>query len=220
MKNLVVSILFILISVNFISCKKDLGDCFTSTGKIIQEERSVQEFNYVSLNDNINLILTQDTVNKLIVEAGENIIENIITEFDKGHLTISNTMSCNWVRSYSKDINIYLSTISFDSLNYNSAGNVISTNTLNADSINIAVWEGSGTIDIDVETNLSRLEMHYGTADVLVHGISWLTYIYAASYGPFHCENLNSGNIYMKSRGTGDCYVRASKVLDRVCPAG
>ncbi len=212
--NLISLSIITIIAFTFFSCKKDVGDCFTNTGKIITENRTSEDFNLISLNNNVNLILTQDSVNTVMVEAGKNIISSIKTEFVNGHLNIKNTSSCNWLRSYAKNINVYVSVKRLDSLKYKSSGNVSCTNTIKNDSISIDVWGGAGTIELDLDMRIARLNIHYGTVDMIFHGSSSVTYIYAASYGPFHCEDLYSGNVYINNRGTNDCYVRAKKVLE------
>ena len=210
----IIYILLFFISITFFSCKKNTGDCFTNTGKIITENRTSKDFHLISLNDNINLILTQDSLNTVIVEAGENIINSIKTEFVNGHLNIKNTSSCNWLRSYAKEINIYVSVKHLDSLKYESSGNVSCTNTIKSDSISVDVWGGAGIIDLDFDIKNVKLNLHYGTTEMIFSGSANVVYIYAASYGPIYCENLISGNVYINNRGTNNCYVRANQVLE------
>ena len=213
--NKTINILLItIISFGFFSCKKDISDCFTSTGEIITENRSTEDFHLIFLNDNVNLVITHDTVNAVKVEAGENIIGSIKTEFDNGHLIIQNTCICNWVRSYKKDITVYVFTNNLDSLKYESSGNVSCTNTIICDSISIDVWGGAGTIELNLDVKISKLNLHYGTADMIFHGSSPNTYIYNASYGLFHCKDLYATNVYINNRGSNNCYIRAERILE------
>jgi hypothetical protein len=185
------------------SCEKlDMGDCFKSTGKIIFEEREAPDFRHIVLRDNVNIILTQDNHCGIRVQAGENLIGSVITEVVDGQLTIRNDNQCNWVRSYDKDINVYLTVNNLVSIYYMAAGNIISTNTIVSDSLNIAVWDGSGLIDMDIQTVNSVLSLHYGSVD------------FAASYGPFHCQDLVSVFCFMNNRGSNDCYVNCTKQLE------
>src|SRR5437868_14955643 len=105
MKNL--SFLFILSMPFFTSCKKK--GCFDSEGKVIMVTRNIAAFHQVELIDNINLILTQDTVEQIKIEAGENLQPNISTDVQNGILTIRNNTACNWIRKLSETINVYLS---------------------------------------------------------------------------------------------------------------
>jgi hypothetical protein len=207
--------LWFLVAMIFTSCEKlDIGDCFKSTGKVIIEERESPVFEHIVLEDNINVILTQDNRCSIRVQAGENLIGSVITEVNDGELTIRNDNQCNWMRSYNKDINVYLSVNHLVSIYYKASGNIISTNTIVTDSLNISVWDGSGIIDMDIQTVNSVLDLHYGTVDFDIHGFTQVDYIYAASYGPFHCQDLVSVFCFMNNKGSNDCYVNCTKVLE------
>jgi hypothetical protein len=62
-------------------CSKE-GGCINSTGPVISEDRTllISEFDTISLNDYVNLVLTQGPVDSVRVEAGRNIIKGITTE--------------------------------------------------------------------------------------------------------------------------------------------
>ena len=211
MKKLIV---FLLLSVMLISCEKsEVGDCFKGAGNIIIVTRDLDDFNHIFLNDNINLIITQDKRCGVKIEAGENLIPSIITEVSDRCLIIRNNNTCDWVRSYNKEIDVYVTVDELISIDYISSGNVLSTNTIVADSLNVAVWDGSGIIDLDIETGISVLSLHYGAVDFIVRGTSVVNFIYAASYGPFFCEDLETAFTFMNNRGSNDCYVNCTKHL-------
>ena len=205
---------FLLCSITLTSCEKlDVGDCFMGAGNTIIVTRDLDDFNHISLNDNINLIITQDTRCGVKIEAGENLIPSIITEVSDHRLIIRNNNICNWVRSYNKEIDVYVSVEELISIEYISSGNVLSTNTIVTDSLSVAVWDGSGIIDLDIETRISALSLHYGAVNFSVRGKSNVNFIYAASYGPFFCENLETAFTFMNNRGSNDCYVYCTKHL-------
>lgn len=214
MQHALLTLLMITLLLQAACTKRDVGDCLKSTGKIIREERSAGNIDFIYLQNNINLILTQDSLIRVTVEAGENIIDDIRTEYDQGRFYISNENSCNWVRSYSQPVNVYLNVPSVDSIEYHGSGNITGTGALTGDSIKIDIWEGSGSIQLDIHMGKSRLYFHYGTADLNITGFSGVAYIYAASYGPVHCENMNSKFVYINNRGTNDCFVRATEILE------
>ncbi|MBX9853215.1 MAG: hypothetical protein K2X86_15835, partial [Cytophagaceae bacterium] len=71
--NCILIIAFNFILLTLFSCKKgEQWDCVKSTGKIVQEERGVGTFDILYVEDNINVILTNDSTDKIIVEAGDN----------------------------------------------------------------------------------------------------------------------------------------------------
>ncbi len=205
---------FIFLFAVISSCKKgDITNCFKGTGEITTEIRAIGEVSFIHLSNNVNLILTQDSTPFIRVEAGEKIINSIITEWKENRLYIRNENGCNWVRSYLKDINVYVGVQSIDSIEYRGSGNIISTNTIINDSIKIDIREGSGSIRMDLNVGKSELYLHYGSCDLHMTGFSGVTHIYAASYGPFFCQDLYSKFIYITNKGTNDCYINVSEEL-------
>lgn len=203
-------LLFVLNS----SCKKGgITDCFKGTGEIITESRTAGGVSFIHLSNNVNLILSQDSTPFVKVQAGEKIIESVKTEWEGSKLYIRNENTCNWVRSYMKDINVYVGVSSLDSIEYRGSGNITSTNTIVNDSIKIDIREGSGSIIMDINVGKSELYFHYGSCDLHMSGYSGVTYIYAASYGPFYCEDLLSTYTYITNKGTNDCYINVTKEL-------
>lgn len=208
-------IAFILTCLLFSGCEKlPMDDCFKSTGEITLEHRTIEPFEYISLEDNINLIITQGETESVTVRAGENLLSDIVTEVDNNQLTIRNDNNCNWVRNYNKDIDVYLTVRYLTGITYRSSGLVLSTNTIISDSLSIAVWDGTGTIDMDIQTRVSTLSIHYGSVDFHIRGQSGVTFIYAGSYGPFFCQELISQFTFMNNRGSNDCYVHCNKQLE------
>jgi len=195
-------------------CTKDDGSCINSTGKIIRENRVALPFHFVEVHDNINLFLTQDTaLTSISVEAGENLISGITTEIDSGRLVLRNRNSCNWLRSFSVPVNVYLTFTKLDTVLFRAAGNVTCTNTWTNDSIFFKVIEGAGLISLDLNMFKSFIHIQYGTVRLDVAGFSQVTFISSQGYGPLHAEDLVSKFTYVYTFSPNDVFVYASEQL-------
>src|SRR5664279_908967 len=75
------------------SCKRD--GCTLSPGTRTRETRNLSSFNEIILYDKINLVVTQDSVQRVTVEAGENLVPGIRTDVANNILTIKNNNKCN-----------------------------------------------------------------------------------------------------------------------------
>ena len=192
-------------------CSKDnLFDCFTGAGKIVTEQRTASPFGGIVLNNNLDLYITQGPDYSISVEAGKNLQKNIKTEINDGVLTISNENTCNWVRSYDKPMNVYITCVDLDSIIYQSSGNIHTLNTLTTDSIKVLVKEGAGLIDMNINTHKSYFQLNEGTVDLEVRGYSDVVYLSSNSYGLANCLDLQANFIYMSSGSTNDCYVQVN----------
>jgi len=207
-------LLFIFSFFLMVSCEKNsVGDCFKSTGSVSTVERPVTGFHTVVLKDNVNLVLNKDNSNSITIEAGKNLLSKIISEVNDSVLTIQNTNSCNWVRSYDTPITVYLTFANLDTIQYQSIGDIRSIDTIHMDNLTINVTEGSGEINFIVEAKTLYCNIHYGTADIKMRGNANVCYVYSNSFGLINNLDLNADLVYLNNRGSNDVYVKANKTL-------
>jgi hypothetical protein len=212
MRNTLYIILIMLLTV---SCEKFTpGDCFKNTGQITTEKRELLPFRYLSMYNNVDVYLTHGASQSVEVKAGENIIPGIITTVSENTLSIANNNSCNWVRSYDKPIEVYITTPVLDSIVYQASGNLIFTNEFVADSMKLDVLEGAGNIQMWVKMKRTRLNLHYGTVDLTVRGYSQISHLHSGGYGPADLRDLNTVYTYMTNNSTNNCFVRTSLELE------
>jgi hypothetical protein len=211
-------LIFLLLPILYIAlsgCKREnLDDCFTNSGEVIIKERPTAYFDRVRLNDNINLVIKEGDQFKIQIEGGKNLLDAVKTETVDSVLSISNTMKCNWVRDYDHEITVYITSPSLWSIYYEGSGDVRTDGNINMEHLELNVWGGAGSINLDLDCNTLNLGLHYGTTDFHVKGNSSMMTIYANSYGPFFCEEMNSNIVYIKNSGTNDCYIHVNHILE------
>jgi hypothetical protein len=197
-------------------CSKPGADCFTSTGPVVKEERMLPSFDSVSLSDNISLYITYDSTatGQVVVEGGRNLIPGIVTEVVNHQLNIYNTNWCNWVRSYTNPLNVYIRTSHLSKIEYNASGDLISTDTLKFDTLKVEVWGGCGSIRLKLNTFQGYFVEHLGTADFDLRGRCAILNLYAGQYGPFNCAELVSNYCYVTTIASNDCRVNVHSVLE------
>lgn len=224
-------LLSLLVLLASASCTKDPVGCIKSTGEIKAEMRPTEHFQAVLATDNIDITFQYvDNPDDVGVEisAGRNLLPKIKVENEKfvlritgdslnpgsidslDRLVITNENQCNWVRSFETPItaNIYYHDLKH--LEYRSVGNINFSDTLRADTFRLDVYEGSGRIDLLLNTKTSFLSFHYGSAEIFAQGQSGVSYIYQASYGPIRTDALFSQFVYMNNQSTNDTYVHAN----------
>ena len=192
------------------ACSKlNPGDCFKNAGPVSTQTRSAESFRYIHMKNNIDVFITYGQEYGIEVRAGKNMMTGIKTEIDNRTLTISNENTCNWLRSYDSPLEVYITTPAIDSIVYMSSGNLTCLNTYAADSIQIDVLEGAGSINLLLNTKKSVVNLHYGTVDLTMKGHSHLNYIYSAGYGPADLSKLDTEFSYLTNNSTNNCRVRA-----------
>lgn len=178
------------------------------------EERHLNIFDSLEVNDFVNLFISQDSVYKIVVEAGKNIIGGIETTVENRQLVIRNTNSCNWVRNYNKPINVYIYIPKIWKIFYKSSGNITSLNTMKTDSLKLEAWGGCGRIELDLDLHNGFFYLQQGTADIHLSGNCGVASMHSNDFGLLDARNLQSGYVFISNKSSNDCYVHVKQGLN------
>lgn len=129
-------IMFIIGLFVFYGCGPDGLDCFQNAGTIIQEEFSVDTFKKVQVWERVQLIISQGETQSIVVETGENLMNEIKVRVEDSILTISDRNSCNFVRDYGIT-KAYVTTPNIDEIRNSSGLTVLSQGVLGFDELNL-----------------------------------------------------------------------------------
>ena len=95
------SFFYIFISIVLLSCNgENVPDCFQNSGDIVQHEFSVNNFNKITVFARVELIVKQEPTQRVIVETGEYLLNDIDVNVENNTLTIANNNACNLTRDY------------------------------------------------------------------------------------------------------------------------
>ena len=197
--------------ISMAACGK--GICLQGTGEVTTETRAVTPFNEIDLYNRVNVILTQDTVNTIQVEAGRHLLSGIETSVINNVLTIANNNTCNWARDLDTRINVYIHTNSLQKINYYGSGDVTSSNTLQAEKFTIDSWEGVGSFKLNLDVQFCDVTLRKNNADVTLAGACDSAYVYCGDQGKADLRNLLCKYVYIDHKGIYDTYVYASEWL-------
>ncbi len=191
----------------FISCKKENAfDCIKPTGKIITENRYLSYFHTIVTEDKIDVYLRQDNQNNVLVKAGQNILNNVITEVKNETLYIYNKNKCNFIRDPKKKIEVYVSLVKLKYLKHTGSGNVYSVNTFVQDSIALRI-ESPGDVHLQIQTSFFSGSTH-GNGDLYISGNTDYFYYNYNGTNFIYANSLVIGNYaYLESHSVGYAYV-------------
>lgn len=211
------SILYVFLFLAFTNweCKKDGGcNCLKGTGDVITEVRQLPTFNGVYVENDVNLIFQEDTVQRVSVEAGKNIMDGILTEMDGGILTIKNKNKCNFLRRLDIPINVYIHYVrnQFYQIRTEGTGTIANTNPCTNDSINLES-EGSANITFQMG-GLCRTYTHqHGAGDITLLGSCDQVIIYAKGTGFTITEDCTNNYTWVWTNTTGKTSVHSIGML-------
>jgi hypothetical protein len=94
-------IAYIAIAFIFLACDTENGsDCFKKEGAIIQREIDLDLFTKIIVFPRVQLFIEKGDIQKVIVESGENLINDVEVKVDGNQLLLIDTNTCNFIRDY------------------------------------------------------------------------------------------------------------------------
>ncbi|WP_338356959.1 head GIN domain-containing protein [Yeosuana marina] len=94
-------LIYVAFIVVLVSCNSEnAGDCFQTTGPIIQEEITLSTFDKILVNRDVELIIKEGAEQKVVIETGKNLLNDVEAVVTNGKLILSDNNNCNYVRDY------------------------------------------------------------------------------------------------------------------------
>jgi hypothetical protein len=165
------------------------------------------------LDDNINLVLTQGTEERMEIEGPQNQIPNITSNISNGLLTISNNGDCRWARDPGEKINVHLFFRDLHKIDYRGSGNITNTDTLRLDSLRFESAEGAGDISLTVDNRVTISYILLENAFITWHGKSNTCYMYTTERGKTDMRDFSVKSMWINYQGIDDAYVTVSDYL-------
>lgn len=207
-------ICFLFLVAAFGGCSKP--GCFEDGGPVVQVTRSSSPIKKIELYDNIHLVLTQDTVEKLTIEAPRDVAPNIATTIEQQTLIIRNNVACNWLRNPTEALTVYVSVKGLEEILYNGSGNVSSTNTLTTDRLFIYSNEGAGNVNVQLEAEVGGVYIHQENADITLRGRCNRFFSYTNARGTIDFKNLEVAHMVIEYGGVRNASIHVTDSLDAI----
>ncbi len=86
-----------------ISCDSENAiDCFQRTGDLVRQEVEVPDFSRILVNQNVEMVLKQGEQTSIVIETGDNLLNEVSAIVEGDRLVLSNTNDCNFVRDFNQ----------------------------------------------------------------------------------------------------------------------
>lgn len=199
----------------FISCENP-EECIESTGAIITKEVTVEAFDRLDVQKGIEVIITDGTEHKVIIQTGENLMENIEVTQIGTTLIMKDKSTCNWVRDFGQT-KIFITTPTLNEIYSKTERNISSNGILSYPDLRVYAYdtnadglEGAGTGDFHLNVNCTNLEI--GSNNVARFYLSGTvsnlaSFNFYAGDSRIEAHNLVAQNIKVFHRGSNDMTV-------------
>jgi len=214
-------IIYILTVLFIFSCNsEDANDCFQKAGNIVQEEVVVTSFEKILVNRDVALILKEGPDFEVIIETGENLLNDVTVEVVNNELRLTDNNNCNYVRDYGTT-KVYVTAPNISEIRSSTQYDISSDGVLNYDNLNLFSEDfnapGSFTVgDFRMQVNTQNLRVvGNNISSFYISGTTQDLYVgFFAGSGRFEGENLIAQEVDIFHRGSNDIIVNPQSVLE------
>lgn len=197
------------------SCKKASDRrCLKSAG----EESSMiidlnENFDTLYLYDAIIYELIQDTVNRLTIIGGENLIPHITNEITNGKLTIRNDNTCNFLRSFKKKVKISIHFKGLNYLHFEGSEPMVTLDTIQSNSLRVRIRDGAGSVSLNLSVGYLETTISHGYGDFTLAGTAQNAFLHCNTNSFCDARELKTNeDLIVRSNTQGDMLINASEV--------
>lgn len=211
---------FFVIGFLFHACdSENANDCFQKTGAIIQQEVTVDAFSKILVNRDVELIIKEGASQKVIIETGENLLDDVTAEVVDNQLILTDNNTCNYVRDYGIT-KVYVTSPNISEIRSSTQYLVRSDGILTYPSLTILSEDygvpdsfSVGDFKLQVENQNVRVVFNNLSNCFISGSTNNLNITYASGNGRFEGENLIAQNITLWHRGTNDMIVNPQQSI-------
>jgi len=186
-------------------------DCFQSAGDLRRLEVQLPTFTNITVFENLNLVLKQGDEQKVELESGEFLLNDISAQVEGDRLVLRNENGCNLFRDYGLST-VYVTAPNIEEVRSSTGLLISSDGALNYP--NLALISESFT-EPEAETTDGSfdLELANERVSIVVNGIAYfqlrgvtenLVITIAAGDSRIEAEDLRATNVSLNHRGTND----------------
>lgn len=211
---------YLIVIISMLSCSsEDANDCFQNAGTTIQKTIMVSDFERILVNRNVELILKEAPNFSVIIETGENLINDVEAIVIDKQLQLIDNNTCNLVRDYGTT-KMYVTAPDLKEIRSSTQFDVSSNGVLNFTDLTLVSENSNQTEAFTIgdfrmqlnTTNLfvvaNNLSSFYisGTTENAVIG-------FYSGIGRFEGRNLIAQNVRIYHRGSNDIIVNPIQEL-------
>lgn len=186
------------------------GKKVEGSGNIISETRVLPTFTDIQADGSYDVVITQDTLQKVVVKTDDNIMPDVVTEVEGNTLRIYfNKHNCSY---HPTSMTVYISSSLIDDVNLSGSGSISSTNTIVSPSPKYSI-SGSGNMALTVTGQVVETVIS-GSGNINIGGEAPTSKHTISGSGNVQALNLDSDFVTVNISGSGDCYVNADSTLN------
>ncbi len=206
------TLIILLILTCFSSFSCDKKDCLKSSGVQKKEVRLLDAFREIHVYNYFDVYLKTDTVNKIEIEAGENLLQNIETSIIDGVLTIKDLNACGFIKGYDKK-KLYISADTLFAVEIYDGVNLYSSDTLKFPSLKVKYLSDLGHCNLTVDCKALTFQVWYGSGAYILKGQTDYLYFDIEHLAIGYADELETTTATVLNNSMGNCFINVNGEL-------
>lgn len=213
---------FIILSMLFIvSCDTENAlDCFQRTGDIVRQEVEIPDFSRILVNQNVEMVLKQGEQTSVVIETGDNLLNEVSAIVEGDRLILSNTNDCNLVRDFNQT-KFFVTAPNITEIRSASQFDVSSDGILNYSQLRLLSEDfnednggnTNGTFTLEVDSENVFVTGNNITSFFISGRVVNLNIGFFSGTGRFEGEDLIAEDVYVFHRGTNKIIVNPQESI-------
>ena len=213
----------ILIIILFSCNNENAPDCFQDAGGILRVEVEMDNFSKITVFEKVELIIKQGSVQKVEIETGEFLQNEVTANVEGDRLILRNGNGCNFLRDYGLT-RVYITSPNITEIRSSTGLPIKSDGILGYPSLRLYSESFS---DPEAETTNGEFDLELDSENVVlvVNGIAYfklkgntgnLSITVAAGDSRIDAETLVANNVSLNHRGTNDVQINPQQSISGV----
>ncbi len=195
-------------------------DCFQRTGNVVRKAVSVPDFTRILVLPNVEVILKQGDTTAVVIESGDNLINEVSARVEDNRLILENTNDCNLVRSFNQT-KIFVTAPNITEIRSATQFDVVSDGILRYPSLNLISEDfvenndgnTTGTFHLHVENQQMAVVGNNIASFFLKGTTNSISIIQASGTGRFEGADLIVQKVSIRHRGSNKIIVNPQQSI-------
>jgi hypothetical protein len=213
------------------ACKKpENRPCWKTAGEEIEMTIALEPFTKLFLKEHVEFVLVQDTVEKVVLMGGKNLLNFISVSVSDQTLEIGNENKCTFLRSYDKKVKAEIHFKSIDNIRFEGSESLTNKGKLNFSWLTLLIRDGAGPVNLNVDALAIIATISHGWGDFTFSGnVNYANFnvwsngfcntyglnvkdsitVVSSTQGPVHI-NADQVKLKAETNGSGNIYYRGT----------
>jgi len=196
------------------ACKKpENRRCWKTAGEETELTIAIEPFNKLFLKEHVEFVLVQDTVEKVVLTGGKNLLNFISISVADQTLEIGNDNKCPFFRSYDKKVKAEIHFKSIENIHYEGSESLTNKGKLNFSWLTVLIRDGAGPVNLNFDALVVIATISHGWGDFTFTGNVNYANLNVWSNGFCNTYGLNvKDSITVVSSTQGPVHINADQV--------